>query len=118
MRASEAGSVRGSPSVMRPDSAATVHGRRVAAELLGDGEAGLQSVLVEAGAEVGAAEPGVLRRPAATRAAPVRATAAVSKAGWLYSWRWKIFFGSGSRIGFSVTNIGLSAGNALQRFIQ
>src|SRR5687768_7107962 len=37
-----------------------------AAELLGDGEARLQAVLVEAGAEVGAAEPGAaptLQRP-------------------------------------------------------
>ena len=30
-----------------------------AAELLGDGQPGLQAVLVEAGAEIGAAEPGV-----------------------------------------------------------
>jgi hypothetical protein len=37
-----------------------------AADRLGDGEAGLQAVLVEAGAEVGAAEPGAsppLQRP-------------------------------------------------------
>ena len=51
---------------MRPDSFVDLPGTPHAAERLGHGQARLQAVLVKAGAEIGAAEPGVplaLQRP-------------------------------------------------------
>ena len=58
---------------MRPDSSATSQGRRTPAELLGDRKARLQSIFMEARAEIGTAEPGVadaLQRPQPRGAPP------------------------------------------------
>ena len=59
---------------MRPSASCRRPGTREAAQILGDGETGLQAVLVEARAEIGAAKPGVVLALQATTAVAARAS--------------------------------------------